>query len=195
MVAISIDASQLKQVDLALREIRNGTNKAISGAINDTLAKMKTRVSRGIRDKVALKAKDVSPYIRAHRAKPQSLVGRLSAEHRRRIPLIKFSARQTKKGVTYRIDKQGGRKLIPSAFIAGGASKWVARRTTKKRKPLIFPAGVSAYGVFLKGGVRDAELKIAPAELAKALDRRTNFLLLAAAGKIKPTSAVKAVLK
>jgi hypothetical protein len=207
MVAVQIDDSQLRQVDAMLREIRNGTNKAISGAINDVLPKMKTRTIKEIRGKVVIKRKDVAPYIFTDKSNVKKLSGQLRVNAASRIPLKFFSPKQVGKrafgsrkrtkggnaGVTYRISKDGKRPLLPGGFIGPGG--WVGKRKGRERKPVRFPAGVSAYGVFLKGLVRDKELAIAPGDLAKALDRRVNFLLLAAAGKIKQTSKVRAVLK
>lgn len=90
-------------------------NLAIARAINHTIAKAKTAASKDIRTQYKVKARDLSGKLALSKATRVSQTGmiRVSAKP---LPVMAFSARQNKKGVSVNIT--GKRKLIRSAFIA-----------------------------------------------------------------------------
>lgn len=192
-VAINIRTEKLEELKKALAGIKNGVPKAIASAINDTTKTMKTRVSRDVRERVNIKKRDIDPFIlRKPLATPAKQTGVLTVQSQRRLGLHYFGARQTAKGITYKIDKKGGRSLLPGAFgfpKGKGNFRWVAIRKGKKRHPVRFPGGVSAYGVFLKAGIMDRTVVFSQEELHKALDERVRFMLLVASGKVAATKA------
>lgn len=93
----------------------NGRKLAIARAINHTLAKSKTQISREIRNIYTLDAKTVNAALSQVKADRLTLTGKVKAKGRP-IPLAKFSARQTQKGVSVSI-LRGRRKIIPGVFL------------------------------------------------------------------------------
>ncbi len=185
----------------ALRDIKNGAPKAIAGAINDTIKKAKTRLlqSKGeLRSKVNIKRKDIAPYVdTSKRANVSRLTGRLSVHSSKRLSLAYFGARQTNKGVTYKIERRGARKLIPGAFgYPDGTSGflWVARRRGRERNPIVFLRGPSAWGVFSKASVVGVTTKIGNDDLRTALDRRVKFMVMVANGTIATKGRIAKVV-
>lgn len=84
-------------------------------AINHTIAKGKTSASREIRSVYNIKASEVGKAIRIEKSTRTSLTGKIIVSGSP-IPIIAFSPRQTKTGVTVTILK-GKRKAIKRAFI------------------------------------------------------------------------------
>lgn len=90
-------------------------NLAVARAINHTVAKVKTQVSREIRGIYDINAKYVSNALSVKKADRLTLTGMVKAKGRP-IPLIAFKARQTATGVSVIGIK--GRKIIPGVFIS-----------------------------------------------------------------------------
>lgn len=75
--------------------------------------RLRTEARRDIQREYNLKAADINQRLSVStRYDGIALVGRASG-----INLIHFSARQTARGVSYRVKKTGGRKLLAHAFI------------------------------------------------------------------------------
>lgn len=127
--------AQLKKLSADIQQ------RAIARAINRTTESARTQMVRGITSEFAVKASEVREQISIRRAREGSagllLTASLSAFGRRRGKrsrnVILFSAKQTAisrrrvGGVTVRIKKRGGRKLIPGAFI-GNQGRTVFQR-------------------------------------------------------------------
>lgn len=90
-------------------------NLAVARAINHTIAKAKTQVSREIRSIYDINAKYVSQALTITKADSLTLTGMVKAKGRP-IPLIAFKARQTATGVS--VIGLKGRKIIPGVFIS-----------------------------------------------------------------------------
>lgn len=90
---------------------------ALVRALNKTTDQGKVQTSRAIRDVGGynLKASVIKAGIKVRRASQGQLKAAIVSSGRP-VPLIKYSARQTAKGVTVLVQK--GRKLIAGAFIA-----------------------------------------------------------------------------
>lgn len=114
---------------------------ATSRAVNRTIEQARTAMSREIRNEFAIPASKVNAALRIIRASARGGVFQIEAalespsQRGRSLNLINFSARQTKRGVTVRIRKGGGRKLIRGAFIAN-KGRTVFIREGKKRLPI-----------------------------------------------------------
>jgi hypothetical protein len=113
------------EVQRALESMRTDVgSKALVSALDKTVAQARTAMSREIRAEFNISASKVAESLRTTRARPSG--GRFSFEaslespnkRGRSLNLINFAARQTAKGVTFKVKKSGGRKLIPGAFIA-----------------------------------------------------------------------------
>jgi len=114
--------------------------KATVGAINKTVPKLRTYVSKLVRQEYTISAGDISRQVKFSRASKGSFSAKLLYKGRR-VGLINFAAKPKKvtlgrkrnkgvpwgrvrTGVTVKVKKSGGRKQVTSrsAFIARGAN-------------------------------------------------------------------------
>ncbi len=200
-VFITIDADKLKDATQSLAGIRNGLNKALVGAVNDTVKKQKTAMSREIRSRIFIKKRDIDPFLKTGRAKRRKLTGFIILSESVRIPLKRFGAktkRKTRKlkgtgektklpiGVTYKISRGKGRQFVPGAFglEIPRLGNHVYRRVGASRAPITKLHGPSPWGVFVKAGLEETTRFVSSEMLHKNLIRRVKFLLLKEAGEI-----------
>lgn len=115
--------------------------QATARALNTTIAQAKTSMSREIRQEFMITASKVNQSLRISKA--NSFKGELRmqaslespAKRGRSINVAAFGARQTKKGVTIKIKRNGPRHLIPGGFIINDG-KTVMIRVGSKRLPI-----------------------------------------------------------
>lgn len=109
-------------------------DKAMYRALKKTLGNTKTGTAREIRKSLNLKADRIKKDLKAIGPSKGSMDARLRCKSRP-VGYTHFGARQTKKGVTVKVTKSGGRKLIPHAFIAElkSGNRHVAIRQTDMR--------------------------------------------------------------
>lgn len=117
MIEVRVD-SNINRVKLNFSNLVGGIEeKATVRALNRAGDQSVTAASREIRRVYNLSAGAAKSQIkvrdRARKGKPSFTIRIFG----KRIPLIEFSARQTRAGVTVAV-KKGARKLIPHAFIA-----------------------------------------------------------------------------
>lgn len=127
------------QVQRALTELRTDVgNRAMASALNKTVAQAKTAMSREIRAEFNISAGKVGESLRITRAVATggrfSLSAALEAGGRRgrSMNLAAFGARQTAKGVSFKIKKSGPRKTIPGSFLISGGKTVMIRVADKK---------------------------------------------------------------
>jgi len=94
-----------------------------------------------------------------------------------RLPLRVFGAKQTKKGVSVRISKREGRKVINGAFIIAKYNNNVYVRPGKSRATGGSRKGPSPWGVTVKNALDKVVAKrdVEP-ELLKQIDRRIRAI-------------------
>lgn len=115
--------------------------KATASALNKTVTQAKTAMSREIRAEFVLPAAKVNQALRINRARATggqfSLQASLESPSKRgrSLNLANFAAKQTSKGVSFKIKRTGARRLIPGAFLINGG-KTVMIRTGKRRLPI-----------------------------------------------------------
>lgn len=102
----------------------------------------------------------------------------------KRIPLRDFSARETKSGVTYRIEKGGKRKKIKTAFKLERLRGRVFRREDKERLPIIQLFGPSPWGVFKKHKLNVPSTKQIKKEMNEQASERLRYQTLKKDGVI-----------
>ena len=115
--------------------------QATARAVNRTIEQAKTAMSREIRAEFNISASKVNESLRINRATYKNGLYQIEAslespsKRGRSLNLINFDARTTRQGVTVRIKKGGGRKLLKGAFIAN-QGRTVFRRVGKERLPI-----------------------------------------------------------
>lgn len=136
MVQVQLDERRLKRIERSLRDVPFGMEKAISRAINKVAVAARTLILRMITGQIAVTQRDLRRRsIRLRKASFGKLFAVVSVRGGR-IPLSRFGARQTRRGVTYRIRKTGGRSRIDGAFLAtmpGGHTGVFLRRADESQ--------------------------------------------------------------
>jgi hypothetical protein len=128
MVAIQVDAKQMKHLRNVVRNIEKDVPKVLAPAINRALDKGRTTVKREIRKVYLIKAKDIPVVV--HGAN----VNRLSGEvviRQGMLPLNLFKVRPSgvqrrkhKKPVFAQVKRSGGR-IMRSAFVPANVGGYV----------------------------------------------------------------------
>ena len=165
-VEIKLDEAKLRRVQEMLRDIPKGMPKVMYRALDRTQKSTLAEIARRIAAEIKVKQSGVKKGIKITRPTYTRWQARLGiggtvkdvsegkhlGRKKGRIPLIYFGAKQTKKGVSYQISRQGGRKKItetPAPFIQTmNTFRGVFRRRTKKRWPVTHLYGPSLVGVF-----------------------------------------------
>lgn len=149
LIEIKLDERKLNQIEAMFRGIPSQLPKIVSRAINRTIAPAKTEISQGIRQEVNLKAADIKDNIAMTKATYERWIATIGLSHSL-IPILDFGAKQTAKGVSFKVYKKSGSKLIKHAFITGmrnghkgvfrrgigksGVIRWEKRKTRKAGK-------------------------------------------------------------
>lgn len=179
-VEIKFDEAKLRGVQRTLRHIPNAMPKIMCRAVNRTTKSARTETGRRISRAVNITQSAVKKKILMTKATFNRWVGTLGISEKR-FSLIHFKAKQTKKGVTYKIEKSGGRKRIPAAFIRSPSGvKVVFRRETPqtKRMPIIALKGPSLGVVFERArGIARGVTKAAYKNLEKNIDDQIKLAL------------------
>lgn len=106
-----------KEVERAFREAPKTAEKALIRTLNRTIDKVRVAASRTVRETYNIKAGDLNKSVKVSKAGPSKFETILNI-FGKPVGLIAFGARQTAKGVTYKILKGGGRDRLTHAFIA-----------------------------------------------------------------------------
>ena len=192
MISIEIDAKQLKALQKAVERSGKKFAKELAGAINAVSKKTKLQIGRDIRATVAMpKAEAEKPLSIRGTATEQNLSATVTLKKTKRLGLRHFGARQDKRGVNYKIDKQGGRKRVQGAFQGPkpGVQKmsWKGnafKRVGASRLPIVMLKGVSAYGAYAKNELSGPQVEAINAELTKQMERRIKLNILRAEGLV-----------
>ena len=140
--------AKLGELEKALGDVGpKKLRQQVAIALNQTAKKAKNVLAKEVADRVSLTQKRVKQDIRTQKAKPESLVANIVQKETSRISLKDYKARQTKSGISYKIEKIGKRTKIKSAFISEKLGGHAYKRTSKKRLPIIKLYGPSAWGV------------------------------------------------
>ena len=113
-VIIKIDSLDVQRL---LRQSPQIAEKALVRTLNRTADKARVAGSRAVRETYNIKAEDLKKSIRTYKASRSRMEAQLSITGKP-VGLIAFAAKQTPKGVTYKILKAAGRKRLAHAFIA-----------------------------------------------------------------------------
>lgn len=161
--------------------------KATVRALNRTIEQVRTQASREVRAAgYNLKAAVVRATMKMHRASAGRLWARVVASGRP-IPLVQYSARQTRKGVT--VNVMNGRKLVPGAFIAKMRNGKIGvferempqRKRTKANKYAALPVrhlhGPSIPAALANAKVQQALQRLIEQKFPEILAREARFII------------------
>ena len=126
----SDDDRLVRQMNADVRSIP----KILSQAVNKTITKAATVADVEIRKTLNVKQRTVKGKFTIFKSNSRKQTARLKVLGGA-FPLINFNAKQTKKGVTFKVKKNKGRKILKGAFIATmqRGHKGVFLRKFKKR--------------------------------------------------------------
>lgn len=199
---VSFDEGTLRRGERELAGIKNGMARAISGAINKVIPKVRTRTTRELADVLTAKPNNIRNRITTTKATPQKLRGSANILLRQ-IALINFKHREKRKkrgwgttasgtGVEVQIYKQGGAQRFPHAFIAKGkrskkgdeGNRHIFQRVSNsagrrvKRFPLVSLKGISLMKEFEKRADMQARVQeFIAGETTKDFNSQVNRLL------------------
>jgi len=200
LIEVKVNKAQLRAVHQMLRDVPSGLKRTMSRAINRTAISARAAIVNRVYGLVAAKKGAIRKAITLKRATFSRWAADLGV-YGERIPIFAFGARQTKRGVTYKISRGGGRKTISKAFIAKMKSGHTGvferkneqpSRFTRKplsagiyanlprkyRLPILEKFGPSVGGVFVRDttGRRQVEAK-AGLDLEKNIDSQVRLLI------------------
>lgn len=147
-MAITVDLSKFKiptSSQLATATFRS---------LNHTMSKAITAGNRAVTKEWNIKLKDLKGYQRVSKASRAKLSTSLILKSRP-ISLMKFGAKQKRRGVGYKIKKAGGRKTLDHAFIATTKNNnftGVFIRKGKTRLPLNVFKSITPSSMYNKTG-------------------------------------------
>lgn len=157
----------------------------LAAAVNRASKKLRTLISDRVRKKVHLRKATVDRRIIFRNINSGQQVGvDVIVQESSRISLKEFRARQTKRGVSYKVSKER-----PRGFIKSGFGPKIARlghhvfaRAGKDRFPIIKRFGISPWGVVVKGGIEQEAVAAARRFLDEQVSDRIRFLQLKQTG-------------
>ena len=190
MIAIEIDAKQLKQLRKAVAKAGKQFPRELAAAVNKVANSTKTQIGKDVRSRVAMSVVESKKPLKIKRkATGQQPSAIVSIERTRRLGLHHFKARQDARGVSYKIQKNGGRQRLDGAFqgprpgtIRPAWGGMVLQRIGEDRLPLVHIKGVSAYGVYAKNNLAKQQEKLIRTQLRTEMQRRIDFNILRANG-------------
>lgn len=177
LLTVSVDPTQISDLKARLVKKPGQIMDAVAGAINDTAKHAEVFANQQIRKRLNVKKDVVDKVISRTWATPKKPQAVVTVSETARIALKDFDARQTNKGVTYRIEKGGPRKRISDAFgpdipRLGGN---VFRRVGKSRLPIKKLFGPSPWGVYVKAGMPRLTKEESDRFLQNRLDHRLQY--------------------
>lgn len=179
MLKIKFDA---KQIVKRAEKRRRAVDKAHIQALNRTASGVRTDGSRKIKEQVNLKVgfiKKQMNVVKANKNRPQAKV----VTSGKPIPIINVGARQTRKGVTVKVKRQGQRRTIKSAFIATmpqghtGVFRRTGRRTASGKQQIKEIWTTTASQAMRGAEVSRSNLVSAATRYRKEFDRARRYQL------------------
>jgi hypothetical protein len=184
---IRIDATNLSLSELRRKFDPKKVDRADRIAIDRTAKKIRTQVSKDVRVVYNVKARDISSTVKIIRRTKGSLEQRILLYIGGHIPLSKFSPRQKKvmsargprRGVTVRVRKDRGRKLVGkrSGFHGAGfmtKGRVMARKTHERTSHRVVYGPAIPQMVANESVVENYQTRVRreyPIELERALNK------------------------
>ena len=130
MIDIKLDKQSMNDLQEALKDRPYQILKRTAIAINKTAKKHKTQAATKVRETLNINAKTAKDAIRIakRRATAKHLTATIYINQTPDLGLDKFQARQTKRGVSYKIETGGTKTFVEGAFIVKRYNKNVFKR-------------------------------------------------------------------
>lgn len=185
MLTMEIKAAELASLKRALGSAADQLPKETARVMNKTRAKALTRINKLVRSEIAAPAADVKKTLRAGpRATATSLGTSVAVDKTKRLSLKSFKAKQTGRGVSYKISKKGGKKNVRDGFMGpkpGAVSIRLKghafKRTRRSRTPIVKLHGPSPWGVFLAAKLEKPTIKFIEDDLVFQTESRIKSIL------------------
>jgi hypothetical protein len=163
----------IESLHMVAENLAKETYVALSKAGNKTARAMTQQVTAELN----VAAKVVRKQIKIRKQR-ENLTVTCSLAKSPRIPLRDFKARETKKGVSARIEKKKGVTHYPGAFIVKKFGGNVYTRTKSgARGPILKMKGASPFGSLVKRSLNRV-VEISTEEVKKQLAERIRYLNL-----------------
>ncbi|MBI9092801.1 MAG: hypothetical protein JEZ12_26595 [Desulfobacterium sp.] len=125
---IEMSKGDIAEVESLLADVKNGSKRALTNALNKTLKTVQTRAAKAVGADLALTAKRIKQDFAIKKARFSDITGSFVSKGKP-IGLMQYAAKQTKKGVSFKVKRAGRRKTVRHAFIApakngGGLHVW-----------------------------------------------------------------------
>ena len=195
MFSINVKADVQPTIDYLNKIAKSLGDKALTSALNKTIAQAKTQMVRGITSEYAISAATVRERLQLQRASrtgmqfTATLIGNPAGRAKRAMNVIRFieksvslaQARKRRKAGTlgalrFKIRRAGGLQTIAGAFIANNG-RTVFRRTGKARLPI---EAVSTIGVPSMFQARKVQLPVQrwiSENFPRIFDREVRYFL------------------
>ena len=184
MLTVQVNEKQMKETQRLLANTPRALPKILTRSINKVATKAKTLIIRRVTAELNVKKKHLrnrqKPAVGLKKANYTTLEAIITISGKR-IPLSRFGARKTKKGVTYKLTKGRPRKRLRHSFLQVMTSghRGVYRRKGKSRLPIIERFGPSvpvAMGNIrnLAQGVLDEQIS---SDLKGEINRQVGLVL------------------
>ena len=148
-------------------------------ASRNTAKAHRREISKNVRQFVTITNKGVLRTVKVVSGNRANTSSSIHIEVTERPSLKEFKARQTKKGVSYKIREGGKRKLVKSAFLGPGSlNGHVYVRTTKSRKPIRKLYGVSVAAVFGQNDLIVFSRKQILERMDKEMNKRVRSIIV-----------------
>lgn len=177
-IDIRIDADQLRRA-MAQLEYK-GVQKATTRALNKAALNVRTEAVKEVRQRRALPAGTVRDAFRIKRASAVYQEAAVIASGRP-IALREYGARTTRKGVTVKVMRSGGRKMVAhkgnKAFQLKRFGDHVYARQGATRLPIKKLFGPSIPTALTSAAVMSSLERVGSAAVAKRLTEELNYEL------------------
>jgi hypothetical protein len=181
MIAIQVNARDLRKLHVCLDDIKNGVPRALTPAINTALNKGRAELKREIRKEYTIKAKDIP--IALHRASYNHLAGDFRIDQGM-LPISKFELHprgftKHRKPILARVKKGKGGYLKHAFYIPRGGP-W--KRLGPERYPIVPVVTISAAIMASQPAVESVVNNAMEVTLGKRIDHEIDRIM-ATAGK------------
>jgi Prophage minor tail protein Z (GPZ) len=173
--------TNLPAVSKMLTELQAGVrDQAMASALNKVVAQARTQMVRGITGEFNITAAKVRDSLRIIKARKINGVYEIKAalesprKRGRSINLINFAARQTKAGVSVKIKRSGGRKVIKGAFIAN-QGRTVFARVGSARLPIKALQTIDAAQMFNTKNINSEVVRFIEDKLPSVFQNEAKF--------------------